>query len=613
LRFKDAENGHPLDLTAGDSVKTITVKAGGSVTIPFRLTIPDGVHSLTYTAIATAQGFSDGQQETIAVLSNRVQVTKSMSLFNNGNEKRTFRSDAPQTSASGKVFDETLTLQYHSLPIWYVLEALPTLKDNDTPDNLSLAYDLAARGLTYMIAHLHPEVKPRLKKEQYDENLIEQNIFSRVELIRQRQNPDGGWSWMPGGNSNAYVTALILYVFDYLEMTSEYPFYRGMQFLLSQRQENATSLSHFDILFLYLYSSSLKGGRVYYNTTEGTAYRELLDLAEKRNYNHEDLYYRALLIQLFMNTGKTDIAHNLAKKLLSESEYNDEMGRFWPQNRGGYLWHEAPIETQAMLIRALKAAGYEREANEAARWLLKQKETTAWESTPATAAAVMALLETASGSLPDDISDVTVTVGNDRIKSGTHGNEDGYMSRTWNGPVTPDKSVITVSSSHKGMSWGALYHTFTQNLADVKNSGNGMQLKRTLWRILSDAQGERLEEVTPCTMLHKGDRIKVKLDLTLDRTYEYLQLKSERAASMEPVSTDAGYTYNFTHDILYYRAPTNTSDDLYIERLESGSYTIEYDLYVQKTGTYSMGLATIQCLYAPAYRALTPNTTLTVE
>ena len=613
LRFKDAENGLPLDLTAGDSVKTITVKAGGSVTIPFRLTIPDGVHSLTYTAIATAPGFSDGQQETIPVLSNRVQVTRSMSLFNNGNETRTFRSVAPQTSATGKVFEETLTLQYHSLPIWYVLEALPTLKDNDTPDNLSLAYDLAARGLTYMIAHLHPEVKPRLKKEQYDENLIEQNIFSRVDLIRQRQNPDGGWSWMPGGNSNTYITALILYVFDYLEMTSEYPFYRGMQFLLSQRQENATSLSHFDILFLYLYSSSLKGGRVYYNTTEGTAYRELLDLAEKRNYNHEDLYYRALLIQLFMNTGKTDIAHNLAKKLLSESEYNDEMGRFWPQNRGGYLWHEAPIETQAMLIRALKAAGYEREANEAARWLLKQKETTAWESTPATAAAVMALLETASGSLPDDISDVTVTVGNDRIKSGTDGNKDGYMSRTWNGPVTPDKGVITVSSSHKGISWGALYHTFTQNLADVKNSGNGMQLKRTLWRIVNDAQGERLEEITAGTMLHKGDRIKVKLNLRLDRTYEYLQLKSERAASMEPVSTDAGYTYNLTHDILYYRAPTNTSDDLYIERLESGSYTIEYDLYVQKTGTYSMGLATIQCLYAPAYRAITPNTIITAE
>lgn len=613
LRFKDAENGLPLDLTAGDSVKTITVKAGGSVTIPFRLTIPDGVHSLTYTAIATAPGFSDGQQETIPVLSNRVQVTRSMSLFNNGNETRTFRSVAPQTSASGKVFDETLTLQYHSLPIWYALEALPTLTENDSPDNLSLAYDFAAQAMTYMITELYPAAKGRLKKEQYDENLMKQNVENYYDLILDRQNQDGGWPWMPGGKSSVYVTSLILYVYEFMEAATDYSYYRGLEFLASQIDESVSRPSHSDIMFLYLCSARLKETRGYISTNFKEKYDRLLAETEKFNYNHEDLYYRALLIQLFMSTGKTDIANNLARRLLAESEYNDEMGRFWQQNRGGYLWHEAPIETQAILIRALKAAGYEREANEAARWLLKQKETTGWESTPATAAAIMALLETASGSLPDDISDVTVTVGNDRIKSGTDSNKDGYMSRTWNGPVTPDKSVITVSSSHKGISWGALYHTFTQNLEDVKNSGNGMQLKRTLWRVVTDAQGERLEEVTASKMLHKGDRIKVKLDLTLDRTYEYLQLKSERAASMEPVSTDAGYTYNLMHDILYYRAPTNTSDDLYIERLESGSYTIEYGLYVQKTGTYSMGLATIQCLYAPAYRAITPNTILQVE
>lgn len=613
LRFKDAEYGHPLDLTAGDSVKTVTVKAGSSVTVPFRITIPDGVNSLTYTAIATAQGFSDGQQEIIPVLSNRVQVTKSLSLFNNGNETRTFKSDAPATSASGKVFDETLTLQYHSQPIWYALEALPSLTENNAPDNLSLAYNFAAQAMTYLIAELYPAAKGRLKKEQYDENLMKQNVENYYELIQNRQNQDGGWPWMPGGKSNVYVTSLILYVFDFMEATTDYSYYRGLEFLASQIQENVSRPSHSDIMFLYLCSVRLKQQGSYLTNDVKEKYNRLFTVAERYNYNNEDLYYRGLILQLFMSAGKTDIAHNLAKRLLADSKYNDEMGRFWQENRGGYLWHEAPVETQAILIHALKAAGYEREANEAARWLLKQKETTAWESTPATAAAIMALLETASGSLPDNQSMTTVTVGNDRIESGTDGNNDGYMSRTWNGPVTPDKGAITVSSSNKGISWGALYHTFTQNLDDVENSGNGMQLKRTLWRVVSDAQSERLEEITPGTILRMGDRIKVKLELTLDRTYEYLQLKSERAASMEPVSTDAGYTYNLTHDILYYRAPTNTSDDLYIERLQSGSYTIEYDLYVQKTGTYSMGLATIQCLYAPAYRALTPNTIITAE
>ena len=225
----------------------------------------------------------------------------------------------------------------------------------------------------------------------------------------------------------------------------------------------------------------------------------------------------------------------------------------------------------------------------------------------------MALIETTSGSIPDQESGVTVTIGNNRIESGADGYQDGYMSRTWHGPVTPDMADITVTSSHKGISWGALYHTFTQNLDDVESSGNGIQLKRTLWRVVTDAQDERLEELTPGTMLRMGDRIKIKLEFTADRTHEFLQLKSERAASLEPVSTDAGYTYNPNQDMRYYRSPTNTSDDLYIERLEPGSYTIEYDLYVQKTGTYSMGLATIRCLYAPAYRAIAPNTPITVE
>jgi hypothetical protein len=79
------------------------------------------------------------------------------------------------------------------------------------------------------------------------------------------------------------------------------------------------------------------------------------------------------------------------------------------------------------------------------------------------------------------------------------------------------------------------------------------------------------------------------------------------------VSTKAGYTYNLTRDLLYYWAPANTSDDLYIERLEKGTYSIEYDLYVQKSGTFSMGLATIECLYAPAYRAIAPNTVINCQ
>ena len=610
-RFADADSGTSLDLTGGDSVRYVTVKAGTSSNVAFTLTIPDGIKAITYTVIAAAQGFSDGQRETIPVLSNRIQVTKSLSLFNNGNETRTFRSDAPQTSASGTVFDESLTLQYHSSPIWYAVDALPTLTESDTPDNISQLFNFAGQAMTYMTAYLFPAVMKRLSSSFPDEMIMTESFESSLQKISDRRNSDGGWPWMPGGQSSAYITSLILYVYDFLELTSEFEYNTGLRFLANAAKERNSDLSHLDVMFIYLYSK--QGKSKIYDPDTDKLIDALLDSALKRNHNDKDLYYRGLLIQALMNYDKADFARNLAQKLIEESKYSDEMGRWWEENRGGYLWNEAPIETQAVLIRALKAAGFETEANEAARWLLKQKETTAWESSVATAMAVMALIETSSGSLPDPDSGITVTIGNDRIDSGADADDSGYMSRTWNGPVTPDKSLITVTSNSDGISWGALYHTFTQNLDNVDGSGNGMQLKRTLWRVIRDAQGERLEEVTPATILHKGDRIKVKLELTLDRTYEYLQLRSERPASFEPVSTKAGYTYNAAHDILYYGAPTNTSDDLYIERLQSGNYLIEYNLYVQRSGSFRTGTATVQCLYAPAYRAITPSTTLTVE
>lgn len=610
VSFTDAA-GRTLDLTAGDSIKTIKIGAGQSSSLSFNLTIPDGTKEITYTVKATAGDYSDGQQETIPVLSDRVQVTRSTSLFNNGSETRRFHTDAAEISATGKVFDEQLTLQYHSNPIWYVVDALPALTGSDAPDNISMLYDFAAHSFKYLIVFKNPTLAERLGIDLSDEEIIGNSIDSYLDDLRDRKNIDGGWPWMPGGTSSPYITSLVLYLLDYLEMTSEYIYSEGLRYLAADAQMRTNHLSHLDIMFLYLYSRTLE--HIIYQSSDYNTFNALLEEACKLNYSNEDLYYRALLIQMFASTGKTDMVQRIVKDLLVSSEYTDEMGRYWPENRGGYLWNQAPIETQAIIIRALNAAGYHREADEAARWLLKQKETTEWESTPATAAALMALLETSSGSLPSKDSRITVTVGNERIDSKSHGDKDGYMSRSWSGPVSPDKAEITVTSTTNGMSWGALYHTFTQNLDDIENSGNGMQLKRTLYRIIRDAQGERLEELTPGTKLNKGDRIKVRLSLTTDRTFEYLQLKSDRAASLEPVSTDAGYTYNLTHDILYYRAPTNTSDDLYIELLEPGSYTIEYDLYVQRSGSFRMGTATIQCLYAPSYRSITPNITITTE
>jgi uncharacterized protein YfaS (alpha-2-macroglobulin family) len=170
-----------------------------------------------------------------------------------------------------------------------------------------------------------------------------------------------------------------------------------------------------------------------------------------------------------------------------------------------------------------------------------------------------------------------------------------------------------VESKSPGISWGALYRSFTEEMEKVEHQENGISLKRTVWRVVSGPEGDRLEEVRPEVKLNVGDRVRIRFDLTIDRTMEYLQLSDMRAATFEPVSTAAGYIYNLRDDIGYYVAPGNTRNVFYIDRLNKGSYRIEYEVNVQKPGRFQGGIAVMQCLYAPAFRATTASTVITVE
>ena len=312
-------------------------------------------------------------------------------------------------------------------------------------------------------------------------------------------------------------------------------------------------------------------------------------------------------------TGKEDQARHIAETLVERSLYSDEMGRYWRDNAGGYYWYDAPIETQALIIRMLLSTGFRTQAVEAARWLLKQKQTTGWGSGPATAAAVTALMATGGNTWLESDPDITIYVGKDAIKASTSRATAGYTTQTWQGPISRDKADITVDAKTDGISWGAVYRTFTEQLDKLEHQENGMTLKRTIWRVIHASDGDRLEEVKPGTRLHVGDQLRIRFDLETDRNLEYLQLSDMRAATMEPLSTHAGYTNNWRAGIRFYSAPGNTRNVFYIDRLDKGTYTIEYDVKLQKPGRFTVGNAVMQCLYAPAFRATTTSAVITVE
>ena len=136
---------------------------------------------------------------------------------------------------------------------------------------------------------------------------------------------------------------------------------------------------------------------------------------------------------------------------------------------------------------------------------------------------------------------------------------------------------------------------------------------RTLYRVDEKSDGATLHEVSDGESLHVGDRLRIRIELGCDRNLEYVQLKDMRAASFEPVSTRAGFSYNFGDDLRSYVVPENASQVFYIDRLERGSYIIEYDVYAEQAGTFNSGIVSAQCMYAPGFRSTASSSSVKVE
>ena len=668
LEFTDAVTGKPLDIIEGAQSKTVSISAGSNAGTSFTIQVPAGLTAVTYRLTARTAAHSDGMQETVPVLSNRTQVVQSLSLFNNGNEKRSFRFGEIDKARSSTIADEQLILEYSATPIWYAVQALPSMIRIDDVSNLRLFHSFMGAAISENLSSRYPAIREMLdewaalpasewqtqleRNQKLTATLLEETPWLRssqgerdrlhslakslgseetaramqeaLSKLRDAQYSDGGWPWIDGCPSNLHITDEILQGLGLLiengvvEVTPEISgmIQKGLDYMdayfykvyNTERKPESIGYSELSYLLTRSYFTSYP-----FSATTRSSYTFFLRLAEIEDTHNMGLYSRAQLALLMFRQGKEEEANHIAATLLERSLYDDEMGRYWRDNEGGLLWHEAPIETQALIIRTLLAAGRKTEAVEAARWLLKQKQTTGWCSSPATAAAVTALMATGGDVQLESDPDITIYVGKDAVKASDSKATAGYTTRTWDGPIGREKADVTVDSKTPGISWGAVYRTFTEEMDNVEHSENGMSLKRTVWRVVKDPEGDRLEEVRAGTKLRVGDLLRIQFDLTTDRNLEYLQLSDMRAATMEPVSTAAGYSYSWRDDIGYYAAPGNTRNVFYIDRLSKGSYRIEYEVNVQKPGRFQEGIAVMQCLYAPAFRATTSSATIVVE
>ncbi|MBR4738761.1 MAG: hypothetical protein IK058_02020, partial [Bacteroidales bacterium] len=362
----------------------------------------------------------------------------------------------------------------------------------------------------------------------------------------------------------------------------------------------------------YLYTRS------FYGKGETEAYKFYYANALKNYKNCERLYTQAQLALIFHRHGDHKQALDLLRRLKEKALVSDEMGMYWRDwyavgfADNAYQWYQRPVETQALLIQAF--AEITPKDTETIglmqQWLLKQKQTTHWGNDAATAEAIKAL-----------------TIKNDewRVKSGTDavrltlfGTEmtaekqglEGYRSQRWTGNALDSVRALgnseivvrkadnqTPAGGPAGIAWGAVYYQFIDDMDKIPSSEMGIKIVRSY-----EFGGKSLKV---------GDKVKVHIDIQCDRTMEYLELIDRRPSCVEPLSTRAGWRWN--DGLSYYITVNNTDTRCYIDRLEKGKYYLEYEVYVTNPGRFLAGPVTMQCMYAPEFRATASAQTLTVE
>ena len=638
------------------------VKGGETGHVNFTFEVSDKYAVMACRMVADGDTFSDGEQRYIPVLTDKQWVTETVPLNVNGEGAHTFSLENLFNKHSKTASEQRLTVEFTAHPAWYAVQALPVVANPQNEDALSWATAYYAHSLAAFIVKENPRIKQvfdswkaqggtketfmsNLQKNQelknillaetpwlteatneaeqkqriatlFDLNTMNSQLAVSVEKLGELQNADGAWSWYKGMQGSRYVTTQVMEMLVRLNALTHQDadsrmqpmIQKGFEYLGKQAAEEyksmkeaekkgAVGLRPSEQVLRYLYICALDGKA----PVDEKVNRYFIDKLSGEG-KELTIYGKALGAIILQQAGKVAEARLFMQSLMEYSVVTDEMGRYFDTPKARYSWFSYKIPTEVAAMEAIQRITKDTKAiDEMKRWLLKQKQTQTWETPIATADAVYALMATGASDLLANTGGVEITLGKEVIRTPAD-DAIGYIKKTVSGDVMNIKKV-SVDKEGTGMGWGAVYAQYLESMDQIGEQGNGLSVSRQLYK-----GDEALNESAP---LKVGDRITVRLTVKADRDMDFVQIKDDRAACMEPLQAVSGFRWG--NGLGYYQATKDASTQFFIDQMRKGTYVIEYQVYVNRTGEYQAGIATVQSAYAPEFGGHTGGYRVMVE
>ena len=656
LDLIDAISGKELSSLVTSSSESFVPQlgVGESKIVEWQLKVPEEVSSPITIKMWTKGGnHTDGEQNVLPVLSNRMLVTETLPFHIGSESTQVFDfEEMSRMSSSETLINHSYSIEFTSNPAWTVVKAIPYLTVKENPSTIELANALYGNLLMRDIITKNPDIRKAIElwkeddltsplnknkdlklslitdtpwvrdaleeesnrallKLYLDDNYITNQIQLLTKKLSQRQYASGGLSWMPEGRDNWYVTQNVLERMGHLaklgiahgmddKFLEKSLNYMDARFAEHDKKIKEKDRKLYSMAIHYLYVRSM-----YLEVKPTRATQKLIDkylgYAEKQ-WTEFNTYQQALLALGSNRLDKKHITGDIYSSLKEKMIVHSELGNYW-NDQAGYYWYNNSIEKQAIMIELYDELGADQETIDGLKlWLLKNKQTNNWRSSKATASACYAFMLNRVPVISDSEElDIRLPLAGEQVRPQQKDLGTGYFRKDWNSnSISEELKTVEVSNPNKHVVWGAAYWQYYEELDKIEStSETPLAIRKETYKVSVNNTGEVLDEISAANPVVPGDRLRIRIEIQVDRPMEYVELKDLRSSSLEPVNVLSSYKYQ--DGLSYYESTKDVASYFYFDFLPKGNWVFEYDVKAAHVGEFSNGIAQIQSIYAPEF------------